>query len=154
MDDEKRIQKENGEWIEEEALIKAHAAAYFSGLFTSDVLEPDAHVIEKIKPRVSEAMNAELNRAYSSEEVKKAMYNIGDLKAPSPDGLHAVFYKRFWHIIGEDLIDEVLLAINSRKIPEGWNNTTIVLIPKVENPNVITQSHPISLCNMVHKGDL
>ena len=66
------------------------------------------------------------------------MYNIGDLKAPGPDGLHAVFYKRFWHIIGEDLIDEVLMAMNNRNIPEGWNNTTIVLIPKVKNPEVIT----------------
>jgi hypothetical protein len=32
-------------------------------------------------------------------------------------------------------------------IPEGWNNTTIVLVPKVENPEPITQFHPISLCN-------
>ena len=83
-------------------------------------------------------MNVELMKPYTREEVKRAMYNIGDLKAPGPDGLHAVFYKRFWHIIGEDLIDEVLMAMNNRNIPEGWNNTTIVLIPKVKNPEVIT----------------
>ena len=40
------------------------------------------------------------------------MFHISDLKAPGPDGLHAVFYKRLWHIIGEDLTDEVLLAVN------------------------------------------
>jgi hypothetical protein len=65
--------------------------------------------------------------------------------------LHAVFYKRFWHIISEDLIDEVLLAVNSKVIPKGWNNTTIVLIPKVECPEFITQFRPISLCNVVYK---
>jgi hypothetical protein len=79
------------------------------------------------------------------------MYNIGDLKASGPDGLHAVFYKRFWHIIGEDLTDEVLLAVNSRTIPEGWNNTRVVLIPKVDNPEFIIQFRPISLCNVVYK---
>jgi hypothetical protein len=49
------------------------------------------------------------------------------------------------------LTDEVLLAVNSKTIPEGWNNTTIVLIPKVESPDLITQFRPISLCNVVYK---
>ena len=88
---------------------------------------------------------------YTREEIKATLDHIGDLKAPGPDGLHAVFYKRFWHIIGEDLIDEVLLAVNNRKIPEGWNNTTIVLIPKVRNPQNITKYRPISLCNVLYK---
>jgi hypothetical protein len=96
-------------------------------------------------------MNDILMAPYSREEVKKAMFNISDLKAPGPDGLHAIFYKRFWHIIGEDLTDEVLRAVNNRIIPEGWNNTTIVLIPKVESPEFITQFRPISLCNVVYK---
>jgi hypothetical protein len=79
------------------------------------------------------------------------MFNIGDLKAPGPYGLHAVFYKSFWHIMGEDLTDEVLSDVNSHKIPEGWNDTTLVLIPKIENPKFITQFRPISLCNVVYK---
>jgi hypothetical protein len=36
-------------------------------------------------------------------------------------------------------------------IPEGWNDTTVVLIPKVDNPELITQFHPISLCNVIYK---
>jgi hypothetical protein len=36
-------------------------------------------------------------------------------------------------------------------IPEGWNNTTIMLIPKVNNPELITQFRPISLCNVIYK---
>jgi hypothetical protein len=79
------------------------------------------------------------------------LFNIGDLKAPGPYGMRHVFYERFWHIIEEDLTDEVLLAVSSRVIPEGWNNTTIVLIPKVESPELITQFCPISLCNVVYK---
>lgn len=103
-------------------------------MFSAEIQDPSQAVLDKEKARVTNAMNDELAKPYTREEVKKALYNIGDLKAPGPDGLHTVFYKRFWHIIGEDLTDEVLLAINTRKIPEGWNNTTIVLIPKVDNP--------------------
>src|SRR3954462_2669625 len=73
------------------------------------------------------------------------------MKAPGPYGLHAVFFKRFWHILGEELTDEVLDVINKRKIPQGWNDTNVVLIPKVASPEMITQYRPISLCNVVYK---
>jgi hypothetical protein len=33
---------------------------------------------------------------FSEAEVKKALFQIGDFKDPSSDGLHAIFYKRFW----------------------------------------------------------
>ena len=70
---------------------------------------------------------------------------------PGPDGLHAIFFKRFWNLLEDDLVDEVLDAIHNKAIPDGWNNTIIVMIPKVENPDKVTQFWPISLCNVVYK---
>ena len=54
-------------------------------------------------------------------------------------------------MLGDDLVDEVLQAINNATIPVGWNETTIVMIPKVDNPEIVAQFRPISLCNVVYK---
>jgi hypothetical protein len=96
-------------------------------------------------------MNETLVAPFTHEEMKKALFCIGDFKALGPDGLHVVFYKRFWHLLGEDLIDEVLNAVNTYTIPEGWNDTIIVMIPKTKSPEKVTQFRPISLCNVVYK---
>jgi hypothetical protein len=78
------------------------------------------------------------------------MFIIRDSKASGPDGLHAIFCKRYRSLLGEELIDEVLLAINSGVVPDDCNNTTLVLIRKVESPELVTQYRPISMCNVIY----
>ncbi len=65
-------------------------------------------------------MNDMLLAPFTAEEVRKALFNIGDFKAPGPDGLHAIFYKRFWVMLEEDLVTELLNAVHSAMIPDGW----------------------------------
>jgi hypothetical protein len=54
-------------------------------------------------------------------------------------------------MIGPSVQKEVLDVLNGGSMPEGWNETTIVLIPKVKDPERVTQFRPISLCNVLYK---
>jgi hypothetical protein len=83
--------------------------------------------------------------------MKLALDSIGDLKAPGPDGMPAVFYKKFWHVVGPKVHEEVLSVLNGGSMPVGWNVTTIMLIPKLKEPESISQFRPISLCNILYK---
>ena len=62
-----------------------------------------------------------------------------------------VFYKECWHIVGERKVEEVLKVLNGGETLVGWNDTNIVLIPKVKTPNYLKDFHPISLCNVIYK---
>lgn len=82
-------------------------------------------------------MNTALIAPFTADEVRKALFDIGDLKAPGPDRLHAVFYKRFWPMLGEDLVAEVLAAINSCK---SLRVGTIQFVPS----SGLRQGNPLS----------
>jgi len=103
---------------------------YFGNLFTSELGEPHPAILADVQRYVTQDMNTGLLAPFSYEEVKKALFQIGDLKAPGPDGLHVVFFKRFWNLLGDDLVAEVLEVVNRCKVPDSWNDTTIVLIPR------------------------
>jgi hypothetical protein len=147
----KRLKDPNDEWVEGTAMLKPLVFDYFTNLFTSEVQYTDPALLEKIQTKVNDDMNERLTAPFTAEDVKKAAFSIGDFKAPGPDGLHAIFYKKFWSLCGDQITNEILQALNSGVIPEGWNDTTIVMIPKVDNPELVTQYRPISLCNVIYK---
>lgn len=37
------------------------------------------------------------------EEVFDAVHNIGPLKAPGPDGIHAIFFHTYWNQVKDHL---------------------------------------------------
>jgi hypothetical protein len=142
---------DNGNHIEGTIYLNPLISDYFAGLFTTEVDEPDPDLLSKVILKVTEQMNNGLIADYTPEDVKKALFSIGDTKALGTDGLHALFFKKCWGIIGDSIVKEVLEAINNKVIPEGWNDTVIVLIPKVDSPEKISQFRPISLCNVLYK---
>jgi hypothetical protein len=132
-------------------MLKPVILDYFTNLFMSEVDNLDPAMMDKVQPRVSHVMNEKLLAPFTPEDVKKAAFSIGDFKAPGPDGLHVVLYKKFWNICGDEITKEVLMTLNSSTIPEGWNDTMVVLIPKTDDPELVTQFCPISLCNVIYK---
>ena len=72
-------------------------------------------------------------------------------KSPGPDGISPIFFKNYWDIVGVEVINCVLNALNSGIMPWGINDTYICLIPKVKSPQKITKFRPTSLCNVIYK---
>ena len=96
-------------------------------------------------------MNAILLQAFSEEEVKNALFQMPHSKALGPDGMSALFFQKYWHLIGNDITKAIMDYISSRRKLKSVNFTHFVLIPKTTNPTCMSQFRPISLCNVLYK---
>ncbi|XP_019238604.1 PREDICTED: uncharacterized protein LOC109218682 [Nicotiana attenuata] len=77
--------------------------------------------------------------------------DIDDNKAPECDGYDALFYKKKWHILGDEVTEAVIDFFHSATMCKAINCTTITLIPKVNNPANIKEFRPISYCIVLYK---
>ena len=59
-------------------------------------------------------MRTILEAEVTREEVKAALDHIGDLKAPGPDGMPSIAYKKHWHFMGDKVVEEVLAVLKRR----------------------------------------
>lgn len=127
------------------------AVEYFAELFLKDE-EINPQVVSDIfEPAITDEMNADLCKPYIPEEISDALFQIGPLKAPGPDGLPARFFQQNWGGFREDVIRALQEFFSSGVMPEGVNDTSIVLIPKVAQPEALKDFRPISLCNVIYK---
>jgi hypothetical protein len=66
-------------------------------------------LLNEVSSRVLAEMNGDLRKPYTSAEVNKALFSIGDTKAPGMDGLHANFFKKCRNILENGRVSLALL---------------------------------------------
>ena len=146
-----KLRKGDGSWTEREEEIHQEINSFFKELYKKDEQVEPTGLLDLIPQRVDERMNASLTKEVTDEEIGDALFQISPLKAPGPDGFPARFYQRNWLILKEDVARGVKLFFADGVMPEGVNNTVIVLIPKGKNTSSIKDYRPISLCNVLYK---
>jgi hypothetical protein len=96
----KKLRREGGGVVEREEELGPFITNFYKSLFLSSAGQINDDLLQHIPESVTPKMNETLAMPYTVEEVKAALNSIGDLKAPGPDGMPSIFYKRFWHILG------------------------------------------------------
>lgn len=127
------------------------ATQYFQNMYCSDHNLDATTVVSLFDPVVSEDDNLKLCAEFSDKEISDALFQIRPLKAPEPDGFPARFFQRNWDTLKGNIIIAVREFFKTGVMPEGVNDTSIVLIPKLANPIKLSDFRPISLCNVVYK---
>ncbi|KAJ9553566.1 LOW QUALITY PROTEIN: hypothetical protein OSB04_017611 [Centaurea solstitialis] len=96
-----------------------------------------------------EAIN--MIRAISDDEIRTAMFCIGNEKAPGSDGFTSKFFKKAWSIIGADVTIAIHNFFYRARLAKELNHTLICMLPKVPNASRVTEYRPISCCSVLYK---
>ncbi|XP_021994822.1 uncharacterized protein LOC110891434 [Helianthus annuus] len=140
----------NGMFCEGQAVPEAFVNFYETFLGsegdTSSVLSP-----EMFHNRLSRNVADFMVRSITVEEVKSAIFAIGNDKAPGPDGYTAAFFKSSWDIVGTDVTNAVMDFFNAGRLLQEINHTLIVLLPKMTTPATVKDFRPIACCNVIYK---
>ena len=145
------LKLESGEWSYDPDEIMEMGRRFFENLYTSSEVYNGSLVYGCTYPRIDENSLSMLGRGVNEVEVKKALFDMGPLKAPGPDGLNPLFYQSQWETVGGSVVKLVLSMFEKPDLIEHINGTRIVLIPKVAIPQTIQDLRPISLCNVIYK---
>ncbi|GAA0168566.1 hypothetical protein LIER_23253 [Lithospermum erythrorhizon] len=96
-------------------------------------------------------MNRHLTRVVTSEDVKRAVFEMPVDKSPGPDGMTVLFFQSFWHIVSNDIVSAVDTFFFSSRLLTSINHMRVCLILKKTLPMSMSDFRPISLCNIIAK---
>ena len=139
-----------GSWVIEPQRVKEAVREFFQQRFNEpEPIRPTLAGIPFLK--INQQQNAMLVGRFEEEEVRKAIWECGGDKSPGPDGLNFKFIKKFWKIIKPDLLRFLDEFYVNGIFPKGGNASFIALIPKVLDPQQLSEYRPISLIGCIYK---
>ena len=145
------LERADGSVCDDPDEVEVKVMDFYQNLYQSQGYNDMSDLLQFVPPRVNDTMNGLLEKDFTAEEVRKALFQMASSKAPGVDGFTAGFFQRHWDVLGGDVTASVLDFLNGGELPLGLNDTTITLIPKVQNPQKISQYRPISLCPVMYK---
>nr|KYP38636.1 Transposon TX1 uncharacterized [Cajanus cajan] len=121
-----------GNWCTDEDQLQTATVEFFRDLIGQSSRVTTSPITPRLSPIPTEATTM-LGSAPSKEEVFVALKSMPSYKAPGPDGFQAIFYKMYWHIIGDDVWKVVRDAFITRTFDPNLAKI-LTLIPKVADP--------------------
>ena len=107
----KGIRDDSGVWQQEDDGIGKSIVSYYKSLFDSSNPGDMEKVLDGVDTVVSVEMNSQLTQDSAPSKVEQALNQMTPLKAPNPDGMSPIFYKKYWHIVGDDVTTGVLSCL-------------------------------------------
>ncbi|XP_019190530.1 PREDICTED: uncharacterized protein LOC109184989 [Ipomoea nil] len=145
-----RLKNDDGVWVEGENM-NLIILGYFKSIFDSSNFMCNDLLFDNFAPRVSPAQNDVLLRPFEPDEVKLALFSMFPDKAPGPDGMNPGFYQHFWDVVGADVSAFIVNSLNSCAFPEGLSDTNVILIPKKNVPERVSDVIHIALGNVLYR---
>jgi hypothetical protein len=102
-------------------------------------------------PRLDTTLHPLLLANVTNDDIKKALFSIGNTKSSGPDGYSSLFFKHSWDVVGQDVCATVRDFFQSGQLLKQINHSIIALVPKSAHVSTASDFRPLSCCNVVYK---
>ncbi|KAI7804071.1 pol-like protein [Triplophysa rosa] len=138
---------ESGTLLTDSADIRKRAVSFYENLYRNELgaeYDNDSDFFDNL-PQVSEEVNGKISRPLTLGELHRALQGMNLGKAPGIDGLPVDFYKSFWSVIGEDLLEVLNDSLAGGLMPLSCRRAVLTLLPKRGDLTNIKCWRPVSL---------
>ncbi|GJZ14025.1 hypothetical protein Tco_0549255 [Tanacetum coccineum] len=105
---------------------------HYKDFLGTDMLCDDMDSTDLFLKQVSKSYYNDMVRVITNAKIKYAMFDIGDDRAPGPDGFSSAFFKKGWDIVGDD-------ACNGIKDVVSDNQSAFIPGRRISDNILITQ---------------
>ncbi|XP_024190514.1 uncharacterized protein LOC112194518 [Rosa chinensis] len=138
--------------LNDQADIATHVVQHFESCFTQDHQIGVTGLLERVIPHmVTEEENYSLLVIPSAEEIRDAAMKMDGTSAPGLDGFGGCFFTSCWSVVAQDVTLAVQSFFINGYIMPHFNSNILILIPKLEDAENISDFRPIALANFVFK---
>lgn len=92
--------------------------------------------------------NIILTESFDPDEFRVAVFQMHKDKSLGPNGFNPGCYKKFWDMIGPDLVRICICWLEKRQFFISLIDPMVVLIPKCDNPQTVKDLWSNSLCKL------
>ena len=127
---------------------------FYSDLYKADSLTPCENLLSSFLenpeiPRLTAENAQACEGKLTVDECLKSLQLFENNKSPGDDGLTAEFYKAFWNIVGNLMVESINYSYDHGELSNSQKRAIITLIEKKDKDRrVIANWRPISLINV------
>jgi hypothetical protein len=137
--------------ITDNDMIKTEISSFYKHLYeeggTPVIEDSFFQNIDKIDTNRSELLTKQLTK----EEIFNVLKTCKD-SAPGPDGIPYSYYRKFWHICGDLIMQMWKESLEIKTLLPSHRSSTLRLLPKVgKDISKLSNWRPITLSNCDHK---
>jgi hypothetical protein len=132
------LKRADGSRCDTDEGMRELAQTFFSELYTSEGSSNMDRILDRIHEFVNDEMNLKLTASVLDAEIETTLFTMGPMKSPGPDGLPALFFQRHWAELKDVVCSAVRDFLARKECPVDFNDTVLVLIPKVNSPESLS----------------
>ncbi|XP_042492252.1 uncharacterized protein LOC122071862 [Macadamia integrifolia] len=141
------LQNADGEWMNDQQQLSSYIVNYYEEFHGLSLTSPHPELLDCIPCIISGDDALYLEAEPSSEEIKKAVWELDPDSSPGPDSFSGKFFRPVWRIVEGDFCRVVLHFFRWGILPKGVNNFFLTLIPKVVGATSLNKYRPICMGN-------